>query len=257
MKQLLLLIFFCHFGILAYSTDYMNSIPPDSIIPAPDELTAEKIIDKYLEKIGGKKRIKRIKKIFILESVRLERMTLYIEKYKKDSKKYYKVIRSKHVIFEKYLLKNNKAKKWDRLDNYTLTDSALEELKYESAIHIESKYDDYDFQLELVGIAVLDDRDAYKIKVTSPTGQVRYDYYRTGSYKKIRTLQPFDTPKGKKNIVTEYDSYRTVKGIKYPHTITTDFGDTKIKLRVKKIDPRRRFSIRLKNRFKLAYFYME
>ncbi len=257
MKQLLLLILFSSLGAFAYSSEYVHSAPYDSIIPVPDELTAEKIIDKYLEKIGGKKKIKRIKKIFILESVRLERMTLYIEKYKKDSRKYYKVIKSKDVVFEKYLLKKNKAKKWDRLDNYMLTDSALEELKYESAIHIESKYKEYGFQLELIGIAVLDDREAYKIKVTSPTGQIRYDYYRTGNYRKIRTVQPMDTPMGKKNIITEYDSYRTVKGIKYPHTITTDFGDTRIKLRIKKIDPRGRFSIRLRNRFKLTYFYMD
>jgi aspartyl-tRNA synthetase len=95
----------------------------------------------------------------------------------------------------------------------------LEKLKIESTLNPELKYNELGIKLELVAIENVNEKDAYKIKIESPTGEVKYDFYDVESGLRVQTKQKITTPQGEMTQTQSYLDYKDFDGIKYPTLI--------------------------------------
>lgn len=101
-------------------------------------------------------------------------------------------------------------------------------------------YEQDKFLLSLEGKTKVNDKDAHKIKVSSPSGVVEYRYYEisTGLLLKVESsIKPSSGESGEEsgeemNTGQEYDEYKPVNGVMFPHSIAAIFGPQKINMKV-------------------------
>jgi len=225
---------------LLFMVDYATALttcniaPPDSIIPVPDGVTAETILDKYFEAVGGSRRMRKFDHVTIDQKTKFnDSMVLQIVRYKKEPDKYLKIIKTGDVEFEKWLLNGSKAWRINRSGTDTLTALQVAALKNEAQVFPELRYEKYGYKTELLG-AIKEERSLYyMIKVTAPDDKVYIDYYddRMGfKHHRIELVQIEDGSIAE--ITTTYLNYVDYKKVRFPRVIVTDFFGSKIKMSV-------------------------
>src|SRR5262249_52268524 len=73
-------------------------------------------------------------------------------------------------------------------------------------------------RIEVVGRARPDERDAWKLKVTSKDGEVRYVFLDAKTYLQFLTGTDRTVDGRKVEIVNRIGDYRDVDGVKFPHS---------------------------------------
>lgn len=81
-------------------------------------------------------------------------------------------------------------------------------------------------KVELIGEEKVGDRDAYKLKVTDKTGEVRYDYIDVNSYLEIKWEGEVENAGQKNTFASYFSDYRKVHGVMFAHTITSGTAES-------------------------------
>jgi hypothetical protein len=86
--------------------------------------------------------------------------------------------------------------------------------------------------IEPLGRAAVGGRDAFKFKVTSRSGAVRYHYVDAQSYLLVRTDATRIVRGRPVDVETTFADYRTVGGLAYPHLIESAARNRPVRLRI-------------------------
>lgn len=205
-----------------------------SVTPAPKGITADSVIDTYINSIGGRENIRKVTDRLTIMHGKIQRVSVTMLIYQKVPDKLKQVIKaggSKQQIYfdgeNGFMVLNDK-----KID---ITGSELEKLKYEStmALLLDLKY--YKINLKLDGIAKVDSIDTYKIEMILPSGHVWIQYYDINSGLKVKESKYVTVPQGTFIQDSYYSDYRNVDGIKYPFTIREDVGAQRLDFKVTSI----------------------
>jgi hypothetical protein len=104
----------------------------------------------------------------------------------------------------------------------------LERFRFESKMHKFLRYAELDITTELVSVENINGKKAYKVKVTNPSKEVKYDYYDAESGLKVRSKSTVNTPNGEITQVEDYKNYRDVRGVKFPFKIEISGAQTMV-----------------------------
>ena len=80
-------------------------------------------------------------------------------------------------------------------------------------------------KVELIGKEKVGDKDAYKLKVTDKTGDVRYDYIDANSFLEIKWEGQVENAGEKNTFASYFSDYRKVNGVMFAFLITSGTAD--------------------------------
>ncbi len=213
---------------------YGNPVDP-SAKKLPAGLTAEQVLNRYIEVIGGKENMLKVQDKTTKLSGTVQGMNLTLTISQKEPNKLYQFIDA-GVFQQKVLFDGVKGRTESMGQVQDMPAEQLEEMKMQASVHTILKYDELGIKTELTGMESINGKDAYKITLTSPSGKKSTYFYASDSGLLIRTMSSVSTPQGTFNQTTDMDDYRDVQGVKYPFKMSQSFGPQTIDLTVTSVE---------------------
>ncbi len=200
------------------------------------EITAENVIERYIAAIGGRQKVQAIEDVITVMSASIQGMTIETVNKQKAPDLFYNTMSMGGNVMQKQVFDGTRGKISAMGQSQEITGDDLKDLKLQAALFPELRYVELGYTLELAGIETLDGEDVYRVRLTSPTGSVRNEYFslETGLRKSTQISQ--ETPMGSMTIVTNYDDYREVNGVLFPFTISQHLGPQMLDMKVTSIE---------------------
>ena len=189
---------------------YTNTGEEAKEIAVDADMTAERVIEKYVEAIGGEEKAAAIQSATIKQSSEIQGQQMSISTtHDLNAMKFEQEVSMMGQVMQKITMENGKATISAQGQSQTLTDEQYEEAKMGMFIFPELHYEEMGYSFSLNGIQDVDGVQAYKVTVTNPTGSSVTNYYQVDNGLKVRSESPTV------GTVT-YKKYETVEGVKYP-----------------------------------------
>lgn len=182
--------------------------------------TATKVIDKYIEAIGGRKTLEDVKDLTETLTTKIQGAELSITSKKKKPGKYMMVI-SVPVANQdlvKYVVNGDDVSVVSQGQKQELTEDQQEAVKKGAEIFPELTYESEGYKTELLGMQVVDGNQLNVIQITTPDGETIKEYFAIDSGLKVKQEV---TQEGNVSI-TNYADYQEVNGIMLPFAQTSD-----------------------------------
>jgi predicted Zn-dependent peptidase len=211
-----------------YDFDANPVVSEKKLKPAPAGVTAEAVIEKYLEAIGGRKKLEKINDITVTMSTSMQGMAITIKQVQKAPNKMLVDVGSGGMSFSKQIYDGTKGIMTSPIGNQEVTGKELTDMKYQAMINIELRYEKEGISTKLAGIDDVNGNQAYVIELVYPDGSKETEYYEVTTGFKIRKV----AEEGK----TDFFDYRDVNGFKYPYLIQQDLGGENMKLKIESIE---------------------
>ncbi len=191
------------------------------------EITAQKIIENYINAIGGRQNILKVKDRTTFLRGNLMGKYISITIYQKAPDKMRQIINAgqfKQNIFydgvKGQMTAGGKA--------FDIKGSQLESLKYESTLYMLVELDSLGIKLKLEGLDTLDGTPLYKLYMIFPSGTKWTEYFDPNTWLKIEESKEVVMPKGTYVRETFFSDYREVDGVKYPFDVEQKMGNQKV-----------------------------
>jgi len=216
------------------SSDSLSTANDSTESLIPEGLTAETVIQNYINAIGGKEKIYNIvdRKTVMRGSV--QGINVTIVSYQKAPNKLKQQIKAganeQLIIFngEKGIMKMAGESK-------EIKGSELEKLKFESTLTLLTDPEYYGIKMKLDGIEKVEGKNAYKVIMTLPSGIKWTQFYDVESSLKVKEQKYINSPMGLFEQEIIYDDYNEVEGLLYPFTIRQSIGAQSMEFKVSSI----------------------
>lgn len=202
-----------------------------SIKKVPEGVTAEQVISKYVDAIGGKDNLLKVNDETTVYSGTVQGMNITVTMSKKAPNKFYQLV-DFGVGQQKVIFDGEKGKSIAMGQEAELKGDQLESMKIQSQMHPYFNYEKLGVKLALTGMETINNKDAYQVTVTNPSGKKSTQYYDVASGFLIRTSATVDTEQGSISTTVDFDDYKTIDGIKVAQKLTqsTPMGAIELKL---------------------------
>ena len=174
-----------------------------------DELTGDKISENFINAIGGKENLLKVKTLKMIAEAEVQGNLFMIESYKIAPDKMLVKMELKQGTLTR-ILNGKKAFAYNEHGKIPITGIDLEALIEEATIFPELYRDKFGHKLEYSGIERINDKELYRVKVTQPNGQHRVEFFD----KETGLLYMMIDELGSKSY---YDNYKEIGGVKFPH----------------------------------------
>ncbi len=218
--------------------DYKADVQEDAL-PVPAGLTSEKVINSYINAIGGIEKINKIKDLSINMSATFQGMAMTAEMKKKSPDKFMMEVKMNGaMVVQKQVFDGTKGKASGMGGEQELTGDELEEVRAGAKIVPEIDYLNAanGYKLTLKGIEKINGKDAYKLEVETPWKKKGIEYYDTATGLKTQEVKTTEGPQGPMTQTTLYDDYREVNGVKFPFKVGQSFGPQMIEMKASTIE---------------------
>jgi hypothetical protein len=118
-------------------------------------------------------------------------------------------------------------------------------MKVSSMMHSDVKLEELGYKTVLKSIETINGKDAYLIEVTDKFGNVENVYYDIDSKLKVYSSQTQESEEGQTEITTEYNDYKEVGGLLFPHAMVQNVGPQLLEMKVKEIKVNEKISKKL------------
>ncbi len=221
-------------GKIDYYDIYGNKYDP-SLSKIPEGVTAETVLNKYIEAIGGKENVLKVNDKTTKLSGSVQGMNLTLTIYQKEPNKLYQVLDA--GVFKQETIFNGEKGKITGMGQMTeMSPEQVEKMKAESSLHWFLDLDKMGVKKDLAGMETINGKNAYKITFTMPDGgKIVRDFDAESGYL-LREVNTMDTPQGSFTQTLDFGDYRDVQGVKYPFKLTQNVGPNTIDLTVNSIE---------------------
>jgi zinc protease len=204
--------------------------PTIKLKPAPDGVTAETVLNKYITAIGGVKKLKKVKDVTIQAAATMQGMTISLDMYAVIPDKFLMQIGSGAMVFAKQIYNTGKGVSISPMSGETkpMETEELEGFKDQAMVFSEMHYAELGYTTKLLGIEEQTGGNTYyKLEVTRPSGEKSTDFYDVTTGFKMKS-------ESKENMV-ELADYKDVNGIMFPYTMNQSMQGQSIKFQVSNI----------------------
>ncbi len=191
--------------------------------PLPDDITAESVVSKYLDKIGGADKWNALKTMQMEYSMNMMGMDAKVEIFKKAPGMMALKVGTDAMTFQEQVFDGTTLKESAMGNAQTFTDGPkLEEAKASAAMLSHSKYLSGDYMLELKGIDQAAGESCYKLSVKAPSGKESTEFYSIKNGLLLKEMETSEMAPGQVITVSqEFGEYKEVDGLMIPHSIKT------------------------------------
>jgi zinc protease len=223
------------FGEVKYFDIYGQPYTPSTSAAIPAGLTAEKVVSKYIDAIGGMKKLQDVKSMKIVANATIQGQTLTLTSIKKVPKSY-EVISFGGMEYQKSVSDGKEVVMMTQGQKVPMEEKDKELQIASGTIFPELVYNSLGAKLQLKGIEKVDDKDAYVVEVIFPKGARVTDYFDTQTGLKLQTVALQKGPQGEMPVPTKYSDYRDVSGVQLPHVAAQSAGPMVIKFVVQSVE---------------------
>jgi zinc protease len=224
------------FGNIDYYDIYANPTEAPSFLTMPEGVTAEDVVNGYLEAIGGMEKLNALKAYDMTMEANMAGLPAPMQvRIAKKVPGYYMEVQEIPGMFKQKRLyvKGSATAEGPQGSGPIEDEEQLAELKNMSTYAMsEMAYLTDEYTIDLEGVNKLDGKEVYQLKVTNASGKVSREYYDVESGLKVREETEQETPNGPVTIATVVDGYEEYDGIMYPSVIIQDAGPQKINIKL-------------------------
>lgn len=218
------------FGPIKYFDIYGNEVAaPQASKPIPAGLTAEKVINTYLDAIGGLKKIQTVKSSKLVYKASMQGMDIVLTQTKKDPFKMVEDFKVGPSPMQTTISDGKNVSVVAMGQAQPLSEKDKEANLFSSALIEETSIATLGAKTTLTGIEQVEGKDAYVVEISLPKGEKRTNYYDVQTGFKVQTVTTQDTPDGKVSQALKFFDYKDYSGIKFPATFTLPYGPMNMK----------------------------
>ena len=195
----------------------------------PADLTVNKVLQSYIDAIGGSEKLDAVNSVFIKAQGSIQGMTLDLELKKTVNDQFMQNIMMAGNSMSKQVLDGETAYVVQQGQRVDLEGDDLNKVKAESSPFPEVNWLSGGATLE--GMEKVDGEDAYVIKV----GDGKMIYYSADTGLKLQEVAVNEVQGNTIKTTTAYSKYQDVGGIKFPFMISQSFGPQSIDFNVTEI----------------------
>lgn len=204
----------------------------------PTGVTANQLISKYIQAIGGKANIENLKDVTITMNAMVQGVTLNFKHQQKGPDKIMLQVLLNDSPVQRVVINGDKGKMEIPMQgiNREMTAEELTAQKLEADMFSVAHYDQLGVKTAVTGQGKVDGVDAYIIEATTANGQKISHYFDKQTGLLLQDVNSMQTPQGTITQTKSYKNYKEVAGVKFPHIIETTSGPQVIKAEVQRIE---------------------
>ncbi len=195
----------------------------ESAEPPPAGMTAAMVIDAYIQAIGGRSALDKVKDLKRAYAAKVQGMEINLTEYNAAPDNYSMEMGAGPMVMQKMVYAGGKGYKQGMEGRTELVDIELADARENGFMFPEAHYTELDYELTLIGVVTINERKAYRIMVRKENGMFT-EYYDVESGLKVRRTQTESSPEGTLEVTTDYSDYKEVGDVKFPHTIKQNAG---------------------------------
>ncbi len=210
-------------GKVAMYDFYGNEV---KAMPLPADLTAEKVINKYVDAIGGADALNAVNDYALEGTMSVQGMALSTKVYSSRPNKQCMETYMQGNLMQKQVFNGEAGKVISPMGEQNMEGEALEAMKVESILFPETQYAELGYKHEILGADNVNGQGVVKMKEISPSGNEKTVFYSRETGLKVKEVS--NTPQGA--VAITYNEYTEVKGVKFANKITQVMGPQTINI---------------------------
>ncbi len=216
--------------VLFYTKTAERTEAPTNEAAVPEGITAESVIEKYMEAIGGKAKLESVDSYSLTAAAEMQGMKLDLEMKKTSNNQFMQDVKMMGNSVSKQVLDGDKGYVVAQGQRKDLTDEEIVKIKEESAPFPELNYLSVG-GISLEGMEMVGDKNAYKLKVTD-NKTVFYDA-ETGL--KLQEINVAEMQGQQVQSTFTFEDYKEVSGILFPFKLIQTVGPQNVEFIVSEI----------------------
>lgn len=197
-----------------------NPVKPANAV-LPPGLTAEMVVEDYLNAIGGRTKINTINDLQSTATMQVRGPAFGINTYQKGGNKIAIEMSMNGQLMNKQLFDGNEGFQSAMGQAESLEGEALNDLKEQAIFSKEAGYKYGGYKLLLKGIEEVNGSNAYVVEVERPDGKKITEFYDTKTSLKVREVSTGKGMDGNPSTQTvEMTDYQEANGVKIPRSMT-------------------------------------
>jgi predicted Zn-dependent peptidase len=224
------------FGEIKYFDIYGVGYVPSKASALPADLTAEKVIAKYIDAIGGVKKVQELKSVKMTMKATVQGMELTMNSSKKAPGKSLTEVSMQGTVMQKEV---SDGKDYAVIANGQKppVDAATKEKNlFEAQLVPETMIAAMKVKSILKAVEAVDGKDAYVVEYVLPAGEKITNYFDVETGLKVQTMEMAKTPQGEIAVPTKFQEYKEVSGVKFPHVMLISQGPMNFKFQVSSLE---------------------
>ncbi len=209
-------------GTLRYFDNYGNEIQAVVTKAVAEGVTAQSVLDKYIQAIGGKKAIEDIRTLVMVSSTEMQGTPIRITQKLASPGKFRMAIEAMGMVVQKIVLNQDKGYMEAQGQKQDLTEDQVTVFQRQADMQADLHPDQYGLSYHLLGTEAVDGKDAYVLEELSKDGRKSTRYYDVASGLLVKSINEGEMM-GQKMVQTNiYGDYREVKngkGFKVPFSL--------------------------------------
>jgi zinc protease len=198
--------------------------------PAPAGVTTQSVLEAYINAMGGKDAISKVKSFEQKGKMSFGPMSADMNIKVKDVKKFAMTVNMGGMDLMKQVFDGTKGYMQQGPQKMPMDESMISDVKVQMDMLAEINYDKYGVVATLKGIDKVNDKDTYVIEVKKPDGTTSTDYYSVESGLRVKSVSLEGEGEEASMSETLYQEYIAAEGIKYPGKIIQNAGGQTIEM---------------------------
>lgn len=199
--------------------------PAAELKSVPEGVVTQTIMDNFVTALGGKDVISKIKDVTMTGTISSQFGAVEVLQVNKFPNKSFQLLTMGGSPLQRDVFDGTVGKTQGMQGDATYSADEVKDAKVDASIAFESDYASLGLQANLMGIDLIDGKDAYKVEFTYPSGKKMYCWYAVSTNLKVRSLVIRVVEGESMEVVTSFSDYKPVGGVMFPHYLKTAFGD--------------------------------
>jgi zinc protease len=194
--------------------------PVAATTAAAVNVSADEIINKYINAVGGADELNKINSVVYKGEMSMQGMTMDVTQKKMMPNLDMMSIEMNGQAVMHQAFNGETGYQMQMGNKQDLSEDELTEFKETKGIVPQLFYKANGFKLEVAGVEKVNDKDAYKVKVTSPSGKVGAEYYDVATGYLVKEEKTISAGGQEVQQTIEENNYKKEGNILLPHTIS-------------------------------------
>lgn len=225
------------YGEVQFVDTYGNPVEAPVHKAIPEGITASDVVNKYIDAIGGKEKLKAVKNIIVKASAKMRGQTISaVQKYLLPNHFMTTVsLPSRNMTLTKTIVNGEKVSMQRMGQNVPLTDDKKNNIRQQANPFPETTFLNGKHKLELTGIESINGKEAFALTVTDASGETTTYYFDTKTGLELRQVTTIKTPQKEVQRISDLSDYKAVNGILFPFSLTTKTGQMTLNMTVESV----------------------
>jgi len=195
-------------------------------------ITAEDVINTYIEALGGKEKLDAIKSWTQTGSTTVQGMEIGILNVQTAKNQVLVEMSMRGQVISKQVYNGSRGKISSPMGEQELEGQLLETMKEASYLFPELLYFTQGYKTELAGAEIIDGQRCYKLEVTKPSGTEVIVYFKSGDGLKLKEIS---TSEAGGTSTSTYKAWKEVDGVLFPVLINQVSGPQSLDMQINEI----------------------